>query len=148
MFGIVPVIRKGNMVTRNDQWNVDRWFDDFFRDPFFQAGSRLSGSLRTDVKETENEYILEADMPGVAKEEIRLEMKDDTLTIGVEKKEEKNDERNGYIYRERNYGNMCRRFHVENVDAQNVKASYDNGVLKIVLPKAAPVDTTKRISIE
>lgn len=148
MFGLVPIVRKTNAAARNDLWNMDRWFDDFFRDSFIQTGSRLGTALRTDVKETEKEYVLEADMPGVSKDEIRLELKDDMLTIGVEKKTEKDDDRNGYIYRERSVGSMCRRFHVENIDVENVKASYDNGVLRIVLPKAAPVDTTKRISIE
>lgn len=148
MFGMVPYVRKNQVANRNDAWNMDRWFDEFFAEPFFSGDRRLSNRIRTDVKETDNEYILEAEMPGIAKEDIKLELKDDFLTIGVEKKEETNDDREGYIYRERSYGNMTRRFHVQNVAQDRVKAAYENGILRITMPKAVPMENTKQITIE
>ena len=93
--------------------------------------------------------MLEAEIPGVDKEDINLEYKDDILTISVERKEEVNDERENYIRKERRYGSFKRAFYVDNVDEENIKAKFKNGVLKIKLPKKELISPKQnRISIE
>ena len=80
-------------------------------------------------------YIIEADLPGVRKEDIRLELSDGVLTLGVEHNEQIDEERDNYIRKERRYGSYCRSFRVDGVKEDNVTAKYENGVLTINLPK-------------
>ena len=91
--------------------------------------------MHTDVRETENAYVLEAEIPGVAKEDISLEVKNDVLTISAGANEEKQQERDGYLVRERRMGRMERRFNVETVNQSAITADYKNGILTVNLPK-------------
>ncbi len=149
MFGMIPYGRKNVVVNRNsDLWGMERFFDNFFRDTASPSAQWFSNQIRTDIKETDKEYILEAEIPGAKKEDIFLELKDDVLTFGLDEKVEQEEERDGYICRERRSGTMRRSFRVDHVAEADVKASYENGLLKIVLPKAEIVDTTRKIEIE
>jgi len=149
MFGMIPYGRKNVVVNRNsDLWGMDRFFDSFFREQGNSTVPWFSTQIRTDIKETDKDFILEAEMPGVKKEDIFLELKDDVLTFGLNEKYEQEEERDGYICRERRSGTMRRSFRVDHVSDADVKASYENGLLKIVLPKAEIVDTTRKIEIQ
>lgn len=148
MFSLVPFSRR-NSITRKDDWfNLDKIFDSFFRDPFFSRVSAITAPIRADVRETEKEYIVEAELPGVKKEDIVIDINDDVLTLGVDINEEKNEEDNGYIYRERQSGSFRRSFYVQNIKHEGVKASYKDGLLVITLPKVNPGKTAKRIKID
>jgi HSP20 family protein len=149
MFGLVPYSRKNDGVSRRDDFfGIDRFFDDFFRDPFFARVSSLASPIRADVKENEKEYIVEAEIPGVRKEDIVIDLHDDVLTLGVDVKDEKNEDKNGYIYRERSSGSYRRSFHMENVKNEDVKASYKDGILTVTLPKDEHGKAKRRIEIE
>lgn len=141
MFGLTPYNkwRKG-VENKRDAWGPDRMFDAMF-DEFFDMSpsanfmDMMEGQVKVDIKENDDEYVLVADLPGVEKDDIVLELKDDVLTINVERKEECNEERENYIRKERKYGSMSRSFYVDDVDQDNIGAEFKNGVLKIVLPK-------------
>ena len=149
MFGLVPYGRKSTLVSRTpDVWNMDRMFDSFFRDPFFASATVAGSQIRTDIRETDKEYVFEAELPGVKKEDIFLELKDDVLTFGVEQKQEQEEERDGYLCRERRMGSLRRSFRVDKISASDIKASYKDGVLQVVVPKAEVVDTSRQIQIE
>jgi HSP20 family protein len=148
MFGIVPYARKNNQLTKNDLWGFNNLWDDFFTTPFVNRVNYLTTQIHTDIKETEKDYILEAELPGIKKEDIQLDLRDNVLTIQVVQNEEKNEEKNGYICRERRIGSMSRSFRVENIKNEDVKASYTDGVLKLVLPKAEPGQRKTSIDIE
>ncbi len=135
MFGLTPYNRRNSEgLKRSDFWGfrdlVDRFFNEMplsiFPDYNF---------IRADIRETEDSYIIDAELPGVKKEEIKIELKDDILTISAERKEHIKEERDNYIRQERHYGSYSRSFYVENVRHEDVKARYDNGVLTITLPK-------------
>ena len=82
MFNLIPYSRKNGDITRKDDWfGIDRFFDDFFRDPFFTRVSAMTTPIRADVKETEKEYIVEAELPGVNKEDIIIDLHDDVLNL-------------------------------------------------------------------
>jgi HSP20 family protein len=117
------------------------------REPF-TGGSLIGGQIRTDIRETDKEYVFEADLPGVRKEDIFLELKDDVLTFGVEQKQEQEEDADCYLCRERRYGSIRRSFRVDRVAEADVKASYADGVLKIVLPKSDVPDVARKIEIE
>ncbi|HEX3028276.1 MAG TPA: Hsp20/alpha crystallin family protein [Clostridia bacterium] len=134
MFGLTPYNRKSNEIAgRNNVWDLRNVFEDFFSDPFFPV---MSGNpIKADIRENEKEFIVDAEIPGVKKEDIKLDLRDDTLTISVERNEQVSEERENYIRRERRYGSVSRSFYVENVKNDAVTAKYDSGILTIVLPK-------------
>lgn len=149
MFNMVPYSRKNNGITSKDNWfGIDRFFDDFFRDPFFARVSSMTTPIKADVKETDKEYIVEAELPGVNKEDIVIDLHDDVLTFGVDIKQEKDEENDGYIYKERQRGSYRRSFNVVNIDNEKVKASYKDGILTVNLPKAEEEKKTRKIDIE
>jgi len=89
-----------------------------------------------DIIETENELVLKADVPGVELKDIDIQLENGTLTVKGERKFEKEERNRGFHRMERSYGTFVRYFTVpDTVDAENVKADYQNGVLTITLPK-------------
>ena len=124
-------------------------FDDFFSDPFGMMvpqgrdplyGKHAKNLMRTDVRETEDTYELDVDLPGFKKDEVTLELKDGVLTIqavkGLDKDE--TDKKGKYIRQERYAGACSRSFYVgEHVEPEDIRAKFENGILQISLPKAA-----------
>ncbi len=135
-------------------------FDDFFEDFTRPARSAVryhtpvTSVMRTDVKESDTGYELDIDLPGYSKEDVQAELKDGYLTIQAEQKKENDtkDDNGTYIRRERYYGSCSRSFYVgENVTQDEIKAKFENGILKVTVPKkeATPaVEEKKRILIE
>lgn len=139
--------------------NLMDLFDDFGRDLFngfnrperVLYGKNAARIMKTDVKETEDGYELAVDLPGFKKEEIRLELENGCLTISTEKNLENKEEKEGKILRQERYsGTMQRSFYVgENLTEEDIKATYEDGVLKVDLPKkeAKKVPEKKQILI-
>ena len=148
---LVPYGRKSKGLTQRPQsvFDIDNMFDSFFNDSFMPAWFGGDTQMRVDIKENEKEYIVEADMPGIKKEEINVELNDDRLTIAVERNEEINEEKENYIRKERRSGSFCRSFYVENVKDEQISAKFENGVLSVVLPKKeAGISKKNKIEIE
>ena len=107
--------------------------------------------MKTDIVEKDGNYELSTELPGAKKEDIRIEFKDGTLKIGVIQNYDKEDkDRKGKVIRRERYsGSYSRSFYIGNIDEKDIKASYDNGELKIVVPKDAPkkVEETNYIKI-
>ncbi len=150
MFGLVPFSRRTNEIaTRSDPFDFESIFNDFFSDSFAPAFFRAGHPMRADIRETEKEYVLEADMPGVKKEDIRLDLRDGILTVGVEHNENVDDTRENYIRKERRYGSYSRSFSVDGVKQENITAKYNDGVLTVNLPKTEEQKPkTHRIDIQ
>ena len=123
-------------------------FADFERNFFGNTGR----SFNTDIQDTGKEYVLEAELPGFNKEDIHVDVQDGVLTISAkhEEKQDEKDEKSGkYVLRERRYGSYQRSFNLNGVDAKNIQGAYENGVLKLTLPKEQPtVPETHRIEIK
>ncbi len=111
-----------------------RWFEDWFD----KGGLAEAGSMRADFKETDDAYILEAELPGFDKEDISVEYKNNRLWVSAKKEEETKEEKENYIRRERHYGEVSRRFWVTGIKNQEISAEYKDGVLKVTLPKIEP----------
>lgn len=135
-------------------------FDDFFSDfvrpvrNTVRYSTPAATAMKTDVRENENSYELDIDLPGYKKENVQAELKDGYLTINAATKNEKDekDDNGKYIRRERFYGSCSRSFYVgEAVSEEEIKAKFEDGILKISIPKkdAAPkVEEKKYIAIE
>ena len=121
-------------------WNLQHRMNSMFDDMFETNGDEDATIIRwrpaVDISETENEFTVSAELPGMTKENIELTIKDDVLTLKGEKKlaEEKKD---GDVYlSERCFGSFQRSFNLTNrVDANKVKAEFNNGILTIHMPK-------------
>ncbi len=100
-----------------------------------------------DVKETSEGYAIQADLPGVAKENIKLSLEDGYLTIGVQQNEIRSEEQENYICRERRQVSSRRSFYVGNVSPEDVQANYTDGVLHVKLPKAIDGPSQREIEI-
>ncbi|NTW56435.1 MAG: Hsp20/alpha crystallin family protein [Chlorobiaceae bacterium] len=114
-----------------------KMFEDVFNDkvsPFFS--SMINPAFKVDISEDEKAIYVSADMPGMKKEDVRVSLEDDVLCISAERKQEEEEKAKGFHRIERTWGSMSRSFTVgENVDAENISASYDNGELKVTIPK-------------
>ena len=122
-----------------------------FEKRFFSNDMRALPAFRTDIRETEQAYILEADLPGFSKEDIHAEIKDGYLTIRAERQalSEDKDEKNSYIRRERSYGSFSRSFDLSGIRVEDITASYKDGVLSLTLPKAQPKkEEVKKLEIQ
>ena len=126
-------------------------FDEMFNDPFFTRGE--SKLMKTDIKEKGNHYELEVDLPGYEKENIKIELSDGYLTVHASMNKSVDDEKDSkYVHKERYVGECSRSFYVgEDIDQEDIKASFKNGTLKIEVPKKDQKkleDNKKYIDIE
>jgi HSP20 family molecular chaperone IbpA len=126
-------------------------------DDMFPAAGRKSYTttpsiMRTDIKETEDQYVLTVELPGFNKEDVKLHLKDGYLNISASTQNENEEKEEGkFLRRERYTGSMTRSFYVgEDLTEEDVKAKFGNGVLTLSLPKEAPkkIEEPKYISIE
>ncbi|MCI9402454.1 MAG: Hsp20/alpha crystallin family protein [Oscillospiraceae bacterium] len=141
MFGMLPFDRSDN--------NIFDSFDAFTRDFFRKSNAELP-AFRTDIRDTGDSYVLEAELPGFKKEDISLDLKDGILTITATHTEQSEEATQGsYIRRERRYGSFQRSFDVTGIDESGISAAYENGVLALNLPKAKPAEPeVRRIAIQ
>lgn len=129
MFELSPHRKRREMMTSLFGWDP---FKEFLGNDLLP---NVFSEIKTDIKETENEFIVEADLPGIKKEDLVVELKDNTLTIAAKTVREEKKETENYLRRERSVGQVSRSYYVENVDADGVKADYKDGVLTVTLPK-------------
>lgn len=133
MFGLIPFYgrRKGLRPVFSDVENfMERVFnEDLFWVPVFGQ------PFKADIKETEREYIVEAELPGMEKENIQITYEDGTLNISVKQDTILNEAGENFIRKERRSGSIERRFYLEGVDEEKISASYKNGLLTVKLPK-------------
>ncbi len=125
--------------------------DDLFKETMFDRNE--SKLMRTDIKENENDYAVIIDLPGYSKENIKIEVEDGYLTVTATKTEEDNEEDSGkYVRKERYFGECSRSFYVgENIETEDVKASFRNGTLNLSIPKKENIEkeeTKKYVQID
>ena len=127
-------------------------FDDWMSFPF--RNFNTNGLMKTDIRETDGSFELDIDMPGFNKEDLKAELKEGYLTISASTNKDngEKDENGRYIRRERYVGSCSRSFYVgEDIKQDDIKAKFENGILKISVPKkeAQPkVEEDKHIAIE
>ena len=114
--------------------DFDLW-DEMFRDPFFTEGENKL--MKTDIKEKKDKYLIDIDLPGYEKEEIKIEIQDGYLTIHAKvDKVEDDSEKGKYVRKERYTGECSRSFYVgDNVKEEDIKAKFRNGTLTLEIPK-------------
>ena len=150
MFELRPYSRKNNSLY-NPFKEMDEFEKKFFSSPFSFFNSSSIDEFKTDIKDEGDHYLLEADLPGFDKNDIKLDINDNILTISAERhsEHEENDKKGKYVRCERSYGYYSRDFDLSNVKSEEIKAKYDNGVLKLTMPKKnETIGKTTHLEIE
>ena len=136
---------KNYLQKRNNGYDLFDAFDDFFRPVFYDEGR----DLRTNIKENENGYELEVEMPGYAKDQIKLALENGYLTVSASKQSKEEDGKKHYVRKE--ISESCSRSYYvgDDVKQEDIKAKYDNGMLTVSVPKSQPKQLqSKFIDIE
>lgn len=124
---------------------MDRIFDDFFGlTPAQREGTTTMWSPSVDISETDDNFVVRAELPGMKKEDIELEVENNMLSIRGERKFEKTDEGENFHFMERSYGSFYRSFTLpKNVDSETIGAEYKDGMLVVTIPKKEEVKPKK-----
>ena len=122
--------------------------DDFFNDNWSSSKSLSRGSFRIDIQETDKEYLLEAELPRIRKEEINIELNEGRLTISVVREDKKEEENKKYVHKESQYCSMSRSLYLADAANDGAKASLADGILYVNIPKQEKFETSKKIEIE
>ena len=143
----LPTRRRSTTVFRpfpELRWDADRLMDEFFGRPQFHVAP---GGPEADFYETENDFVLEMDLPGFTQDDVDLTVEKGVLSITGERTIERDEEKGNYHLRERSWGKFSRSFSIPHtIEAEGVDAAFKKGVLTVKLPKA-PEAKARKIEI-
>lgn len=124
-----------NYLNRHNN-NLDLFEDEpFFTSLFNNFRNESSKLLNTDIKEKENEFVIMVDVPGFEKKDIKITLEQEYLTITATSPKEEKNENEKFLRKERFYGTCSRSYYVGDIKQEDIKASFNNGVLSIFVPK-------------
>ena len=139
MFGLIPYTH--NITRRNDRDFLNPFSDDFMREFF---GTISNVGFRVDVRDEGDHYTMEAELPGVKKEDVKVSVENGVMTITATTNTEGQHNNDNYVYRERRYGSMQRAFSLEGIREDEIAGEYKDGVLTLNLPKLTENVPAKR----
>lgn len=153
MSGLIPFNRKKRDLTSATTANPFNMIDDFFEDSFNDLWTLrrnlATDPFKVDVRETESEYLIEAELPGIKKEDIDLSLNDGRLTISVDREEQsESKDDDTFIHRERRSSSMQRSLYLADTDPEGISAKLEEGLLKITVAKVEKPDDVRKIDIE
>lgn len=148
MTGLVPFNRKNTGLRNTGFGDFYNMLDDFFSDSWSPSRSLEQDTFKINVQQNDTEYLIEAELPGISKEEIKLDLNDGRLSISVQREEKINEEKKNYIHRESRFSSMSRSIYLEDADSKGIKAKLDNGVLNITVPRQERAVKAEQIEIE
>eukprot|EP00029_Vermamoeba_vermiformis_P012453 TRINITY_DN726_c0_g2_i2.p1 TRINITY_DN726_c0_g2~~TRINITY_DN726_c0_g2_i2.p1 ORF type:complete len:147 (+),score=59.23 TRINITY_DN726_c0_g2_i2:329-769(+) len=136
--------------TFDDLFDMQKQMNKFFSPEFAEAQKDIaSWRPKVDVRESDKQIVLHAELPGLSKDEVNVELDKGVLTISGERKFEKKDEKEQFHRIERSYGKFQRSFTVpDGVNANAIQATFNNGVLEVVLPKPENKTAAAKINIQ
>ncbi|MBQ0013808.1 MAG: Hsp20/alpha crystallin family protein [Oscillospiraceae bacterium] len=137
---------RGFLTTYDPFREMERLERHFFSDPLFGSTSNCMPSFGTDITDEGDSYKLTADLPGFEKDDIKIDIEDNTLTLSAERHSEfeKEDKKGKYVRMERSYGSYSRSFDLTGIKSDEIEAKYENGVLTLNLPKLEEVKPASR----
>ncbi|SHI11235.1 HSP20 family protein [Sporobacter termitidis DSM 10068] len=148
MAGLVPFNRRRSDVMSAGFDSFQNMLDDFFAESWPFRRSLLGDTFKLDVQDNSTEYLIEAELPGVKKEDIGISLNEGRLNISVNKDETVEETNKNYLHKERRYTSMSRNIMLGDADAAGIKAKLDNGVLSISVPKKPKPDNSVVIDID
>lgn len=149
MLGLTPLTRTG-IQKRNagDVFDLFNIFDDLLNDgQYLNKPSRIA-NFRVDLKDENGHYVVEAELPGFKKEEVSLDYEEGRLIISAKRNEETTEEKDNYLHRERKLCSMQRAIYLKDVKSEEIDATLEDGILKIVIPKIERTTNKRTIEIK
>lgn len=147
MTNMIPFNRGSRRIVPAELNHFNNMLDDFFSDIWSPARDLSRDTFKIDVQDDGENYLIEADMPGVDKKEISVELRENTLCIQVKREEKVDEEKKNYIHKERKTVSMTRNVYLGDVKQDEVSAKLEDGVLKITIPKIEETEKVKQIDI-
>jgi HSP20 family protein len=148
MTDLTPFKRKKSGLINMDFSDFHNMLDEFFTEGL-PLNSSLSGdTFKVDLHQDDKNYYIEAELPGIEKDEIKVAIDDCNLQISIKRNENAEKAHKNYIHRERRCTSMERSIYLADADAANTKAKLENGVLNMIIPKNRKKDNSMRINIE
>ena len=143
MFSMIPYRTNRSLRTRDE----DRDFFNPFADEFFRSffnDDRYAGGMKVDVEDKGDHYLLEADLPGVSRENLHVDVDNGVMTITAEVKESTEEKKKNYVCHERRWGTTSRSFNLDGIHEEAISGEFKDGVLKLTLPKETESKPTTR----
>ena len=147
MAGLIPFNWRKHNLVNPETYDFNNMLEDFFNDDFPFRRNLQNDSFKIDLQENEKEYVVEAELPGVAKENVNLSFEEGKLKIAVKKEENLEEKNKNYIHRERRLSSMERVILLSDIAESEVKAKLDNGILTINIPKKEKAEKSLKIEI-
>jgi HSP20 family protein len=148
MSTLIPFNRKYTTALPVGFESFYNMLDDFFADGPSARRSLTRDTFKIDVEETPENFKIQAELPGIKKEEIRLDLEEGKLTITVKREENAEEEKRNYIHRERRLTSMERGIYLPNSTAEGIKAKLEDGILTILVAKEQQKNKTYSIAID
>lgn len=142
MFELMPFNRNSTRAIFDE---FDRRMDNMFNSMVQPFKEGELSNMEVNIREKDNQYILEAALPGLKKEDINLEIIDNNLIISIKNDKKYEEKDDSYIRREISYVNYRRSFDISDVDVEEIKAKLKNGILKVKLPKLKDSNKNRRL---
>ncbi len=139
MFDLIPYSRRDRGLISD--------FNRLLGNSFLQDFQGVRG-FQVDIQDKGDHFLLEADLPGAKKEDIKINLDGKFLTISAEQNVEKTEERKNYVYKERSYGSCSRSFDITGIDTEGIKGKFKDGVLSLTLPKQEKKPEPEPVEIE
>ncbi|MBI5665501.1 MAG: Hsp20/alpha crystallin family protein [Nitrospirae bacterium] len=157
--GLKELVKRERPRALAPLYDIEQWFEETWKRPFSLLSPYMWSDLRTemydisptvDIYEEGNEWIMKADLPGIKKDDIKVDLSENVLTISGEKKKTEKIERENYCRSERVFGSFYRRFELpSDLDTEKVKAHYEDGTLELRIPMKKEYERKhKKISID
>lgn len=148
MAGLVPFNRNKKNLTTTGFDDFYDMLDNFFEDSYSPFRSLTRDTFKVDVQDNDDEYLIEAELPGIDKKDVSIEMNENRLAIGIERQEEVNEEKKNYIHRERRCSSMQRCIYLKDAAQEDIEAKLENGILSIKVPKDKEKTTVRKIDVK
>jgi HSP20 family protein len=149
MFGLTPL--NDNYLSRrrsNDITDFHNIIDDFFENSRLSASNFHRNSFKMDIRENDDNYLIDAELPGIDKNEIKIDYENNQLSIAVQREVEKDESKDKYIHRERHFSSMQRSVYLPDIAAEDISASFKDGILEIAAKKKQEDEVSSRIEIK
>lgn len=127
--------------------NVNRMFDAFFSDTFSPSPNYTGETFKMDIQDNDSSYLVEADLPGISKDEVKLELEENVLTIQVSKEQPNDEVQGNYVRKERQTSSMSRSIRLPDAKSEKIDAKLENGVLVVTVPKVTKEEKVTQIEI-
>lgn len=148
MAGLIPFNKRDNSLVNTGFEGFQNMLDDFFADAWPFTRSLAGDTFKIDVQENEKGYVVEAELPGIKKNEVDISLNEGRLNITVHKDEIIDKQDKNYIHRERRHSSLSRNIFLRDSDAKGIKAKLTEGLLVINVPKVVKPDHSVKIAIE